>query len=398
MSMAVEEILPDGGIGSTAPRQRKVIEAVLRHARINGIGVGGRLPSIRDIASHTGIAHATVAKAIKHLSIAGMVESHGRNGTILVKRPEKTQARALHRLIMVQHIENPGVAALATSMVDFEQRHAVKVVSPGTDVVSVLHTPQDGDEAIEDLINYHYIYRGRPKNVAFTLGGCHAGIKRIFENLKVPSVIIGGREEGITLPHITTNIGVMVEQVMQILRDANAFPALFLVDLEKLFGEQVEMVRLFSEIAQKSVGSERHLGVLRTSSMGDVFQAQLTQALRTNRPRTIVARGDESATRAARVAMELGLINQIRFISMESGALGQRFIPSLTGLHRDAQDIIRGVMNVVARMDRGEDVSGVRAEVGTVMIFRESFPNPYTVPAGAAAPVASHVTERAWTQ
>lgn len=322
-----------------------------------------------------------------------MVESHGRNGTILVKRPEKSQPRVLQRIVMVQHIEDPGVASLSTALIDFELRHAVKVVSPGTDVISALHTPQDGQEAIEDLINYHYIYRGRPSNVVFTIGGCPAGIKRIFESQNIPSVIIGGREEGIRLPHITANIASMVEQVMQILRDANAFPAMFLMDIEKLFGEQVEMARLFGDIARKSAGTEQPLSVLRTSSVSDVFEGQLTQALRSNRPRTIVARGDESATRAARVAKELGLINQIRFISMESSALGQRFIPSLTGLHRDVQGIIRGVMNVVSRLARGEDVSGMRTDVEPVMIFRESFPNPYSVTANAISPGASRVSE-----
>jgi DNA-binding LacI/PurR family transcriptional regulator len=172
----------------------------------------------------------------------------------------------------------------------------------------------------------------------------------------------------------------MIDQVIQLVRDADAFPALFVVDLDLLFGEQAEMARHFSSIAEKTKGTAHALTVLRTSSAPDMFHGQLTQALRSeNRPRTIIARGDESATRIARVCAELGMLNQVRILSMESTALGQRFIPSLTGLHRDAQGIIRCVLGLAGRIARGEDLIGVRMEVPTVMVYRESFLNPYTV-------------------
>jgi DNA-binding transcriptional regulator YhcF (GntR family) len=376
MGMATEEIIS----GGMAPRQRKVVDAVLRHANLNGIEVGGRLPSIRDIASNTGIAHATVAKELKHLSDVGVVEARGRNGTILIKSLAKSPEQTIRRIIMVQHVEDPNAATLSTSLFEFELRSAVKTIAPGIDINSVYHTPQDGDELIDELIDYHYVYRGKPNNVIFMLGGCPAPIKRRFEKRGVPAVIMGGREEGISIPNVTVSIPTMIDQVIQLVRDADAFPALFVVDLDLLFGEQAEMARHFSSIAEKTKGTAHALTVLRTSSAPDMFHGQLTQALRSeNRPRTIIARGDESATRIARVCMELGLLNQVRIISLESTALGQRFIPSITGLYRDLQGIMSSILDIAQRIARGEDMRGVRREAETIMVFRESFPNPYTV-------------------
>jgi DNA-binding transcriptional regulator YhcF (GntR family)/DNA-binding LacI/PurR family transcriptional regulator len=376
MSGVLEEIISVG----MAPHQRKVVGAVLRHADRHGIQVGGRLPSIRDIAANTGIAHATVAKAIKRLSDAGVVESRGRNGTILIKNLDKSSAPAVKRLIMVQHVEDPNAATLSTALFDFELRNAIKTISPKTEIISVYHTPQDGEELIEKMIDFYYTSLNRPAGVVFVLGGCPAPIKLMFEKRRVPSIILGGREDGVTLPNVTANIGTMIEQVMQLIQDADAFPALFVVDIDVLFGEQSEMVRRFTAIASKNDDSSHRLSILRTSSVYEVFCGQLTQALRGNAPpRTIIARGDESATRIARVCAELGMLNQVRILSMESTALGQRFIPSLTGLHRDAQGIIRCVLGLAGRIARGEDLIGVRMEVPTVMVYRESFLNPYTV-------------------
>ncbi|MCC6240796.1 MAG: GntR family transcriptional regulator [Phycisphaerales bacterium] len=376
MSETLEEMIPVG----MAPHQRKVVGAVLRHADRHGIQIGGRLPSIRDIAANTGIAHATVAKAIKRLSAAGVVESRGRNGTILIKNLKKPPVPEVQRFIMFTHVNDPGVAALSTVLLDFELRNAFHVASPGTEVMAVHHTPQGGEESIEKVIDFFYVDQGRPAGTVFGLGGCSVAIKLMFEKRGIPAIILGGREEGVSLPNVTADIGSMVGEVMRLIQDAQAFPALFVVDLDFLFGEQAELVRRFTTFATKNDDPSRRLAIVRTSSAYDIFCGHLVQALRSeNRPRTIIARGDESATRIARVCSEMGLLDQIRIISMESSALGQRFIPSLTGLHRDVQGIVRNTLSLAKRLVRGEDLRGVRMEVPAMMVYRESFPNPHVL-------------------
>lgn len=58
--------------------------------------VGARLPTIRRLAADLGIAINTVARAYRELEDAGLIESHGRRGTIVAAAGQPHRERAWH--------------------------------------------------------------------------------------------------------------------------------------------------------------------------------------------------------------------------------------------------------------------------------------------------------------
>lgn len=53
------------------------------------LGVGVRLPSIRQLANDLGLASGTVARAYRELETDGVVETRGRHGTTVTGPPEQ---------------------------------------------------------------------------------------------------------------------------------------------------------------------------------------------------------------------------------------------------------------------------------------------------------------------
>ncbi|HLY34765.1 MAG TPA: GntR family transcriptional regulator [Jatrophihabitantaceae bacterium] len=53
-----------------------------------------QLPPVRRLASDLGLAANTVARAYRELELAHLVETRGRNGTVVAGTPSATRARA----------------------------------------------------------------------------------------------------------------------------------------------------------------------------------------------------------------------------------------------------------------------------------------------------------------
>lgn len=62
--------------------RRQIAEA----AAAGLLAPGHRLPTVRQLASDLGIATNTVARAYKELEADGVVETHGRHGTLVATR------------------------------------------------------------------------------------------------------------------------------------------------------------------------------------------------------------------------------------------------------------------------------------------------------------------------
>ena len=58
------------------------------------MGVEERLPPIRQLALELGLAANTVARAYRELEAAGLVETRGRNGTVVVGTPNEARQQA----------------------------------------------------------------------------------------------------------------------------------------------------------------------------------------------------------------------------------------------------------------------------------------------------------------
>lgn len=68
---------------SAVPPFEQVKQAVLAAAASGKAAVGTRLPPVRGLATHLGIAANTVARAYRELEQAGVVETRGRAGTVI---------------------------------------------------------------------------------------------------------------------------------------------------------------------------------------------------------------------------------------------------------------------------------------------------------------------------
>lgn len=66
-----------------APPYEQVRAQISEQARSGALPVGYRLPTVRGLAETLGLAANTVAKAYRALEADGVIETRGRNGTVV---------------------------------------------------------------------------------------------------------------------------------------------------------------------------------------------------------------------------------------------------------------------------------------------------------------------------
>ncbi|MER7490203.1 GntR family transcriptional regulator [Streptomyces sp. NPDC126497] len=70
-------------IDDGAPPYEQVRAQISEQARSGALPVGYRLPTVRGLAETLGLAANTVAKAYRALEADGVIETRGRNGTLI---------------------------------------------------------------------------------------------------------------------------------------------------------------------------------------------------------------------------------------------------------------------------------------------------------------------------
>ncbi|WP_205753550.1 GntR family transcriptional regulator [Arthrobacter ruber] len=78
---------------SKTPPFEQIKQAILEAANSGEAAVGTRLPPVRALAVHLGIATNTVARAYRELEQAGAVETKGRAGTIITAGGDEARRR-----------------------------------------------------------------------------------------------------------------------------------------------------------------------------------------------------------------------------------------------------------------------------------------------------------------
>jgi DNA-binding transcriptional regulator YhcF (GntR family) len=81
------------GARSSVPPFEQIKQAILGAANSGEAAVGTRLPPVRALAAHLGIAANTVARAYRELEQAGVVETRGRAGTVLTAGGDDARRR-----------------------------------------------------------------------------------------------------------------------------------------------------------------------------------------------------------------------------------------------------------------------------------------------------------------
>jgi DNA-binding transcriptional regulator YhcF (GntR family) len=70
--------------GSPVPPYEQVRAQLARQVQDGTLAPGTRLPTVRRLAGDLGLAVNTVARAYRELEAAGLVETRGRNGTVVL--------------------------------------------------------------------------------------------------------------------------------------------------------------------------------------------------------------------------------------------------------------------------------------------------------------------------
>lgn len=78
---------------STVPPFEQIKQAILAAANSGKAAVGTRLPPVRGLATHLGVAANTVARAYRELEQSGVVETKGRAGTIITAGGDDARRR-----------------------------------------------------------------------------------------------------------------------------------------------------------------------------------------------------------------------------------------------------------------------------------------------------------------
>ncbi len=78
---------------SATPPFEQLKQAVLAAANSGTAAVGTRLPPVRTLATHLGIAANTVARAYRELEQSGVVETRGRAGTLIAAGGDDARRR-----------------------------------------------------------------------------------------------------------------------------------------------------------------------------------------------------------------------------------------------------------------------------------------------------------------
>ncbi|WP_030055164.1 MULTISPECIES: GntR family transcriptional regulator [Streptomyces] len=68
---------------SATPPYEQIRAQIAERARTGELPTGLRLPTVRALAEELGLAAGTVARAYRELEADGVVETHGRRGTLI---------------------------------------------------------------------------------------------------------------------------------------------------------------------------------------------------------------------------------------------------------------------------------------------------------------------------
>lgn len=79
---------------SPLPPFEQVREQLERLITSGAVLAGTRLPTVRQLASDLSLAPNTVARAYRQLEVAGLIETHGRRGTVVGKVVVPATARS----------------------------------------------------------------------------------------------------------------------------------------------------------------------------------------------------------------------------------------------------------------------------------------------------------------
>jgi DNA-binding transcriptional regulator YhcF (GntR family) len=79
---------------SAMPMNEQLTTQIQDAVKAGTLAAGAKLPTVRSLATELGVAPYTVARAYRQLEDLGVIETHGRNGTLVSTHGDTTQQQA----------------------------------------------------------------------------------------------------------------------------------------------------------------------------------------------------------------------------------------------------------------------------------------------------------------
>ena len=80
--------------GSPVPKNEQLHTQIQDAVKAGTLAAGTKLPTVRSLAEQLGVAPYTVARVYRQLEDLGVLETHGRNGTIVSTFGDDSQQQA----------------------------------------------------------------------------------------------------------------------------------------------------------------------------------------------------------------------------------------------------------------------------------------------------------------
>jgi DNA-binding transcriptional regulator YhcF (GntR family) len=105
---------------SSTPAFEQLRVQLLARIHAGELASGSRLPTVRRLAEDLGLAPNTVARCYRELEQAGVIETHGRNGTIVAWSSDTSEAELQRAaVVLVERARALGIPVeRARSIVD----------------------------------------------------------------------------------------------------------------------------------------------------------------------------------------------------------------------------------------------------------------------------------------
>ena len=79
---------------SSTPKNEQLTQQVQDAVKAGRLAAGTKLPTVRSLAAELDVAPYTIARAYRQLEDLGVIETHGRNGTLVSTFGDTTQQQA----------------------------------------------------------------------------------------------------------------------------------------------------------------------------------------------------------------------------------------------------------------------------------------------------------------
>jgi len=354
-------------------QQSNIIDSIKRAARVRGLRVGDKLPSVRNFSKTLGYGHVAVADAYKSLEKDGYVNANGKQGTIIIKDMVEQMSNSTYRIL---------------GLLDIEGHHAISVPSLGLFKDGLKHvlnkvemnqilfdSRNDGLDELKDVIYYHYKLRDHKDNIFFLLQECPKWIKSFFQEHNIPCIVNGGVESGIELPYVCGNVKESLKKILEVIYKSKSTPVALLLGHTPI-GTVNDSMQELQELGTMNKELLSDIPIVRLANTDDIVSSQIDQLFECrNRPQTLIVDDDETGYKIAKICRSKNILipDDVKIICLDTG-VNENIEPSISGIYYDRSLYGWHVGEIVSDMSQGKDCRNKGVEVSPSFVFRDSFP------------------------